>query len=194
MKVENERDLVEMVKTGATQREKALSIIYSEKQTKAKLTALILKNHGNVQDGEDFFQEAIIVLDRNIRRGDFRLDGSLYSYLLSIGKFLWMNHLRKKNLILPGEFIEADPPVSGVQPDHILIDAQRKEYLTAMLNKLGSKCQNILELWQLSYSMEEIANRLGMTDAAAARKAKYDCQQQLIKIIHANPNSKDELK
>ena len=60
----------------------------------------------------------------------------------------------------------------------------RKEYLTAMLNKLGLNVHYTER--KLSYSMEEIANRLGMT-MPLLQKSQTMTVKQLIKIIHANP-------
>lgn len=194
MDVEQEKNLVAMIQIGGRQREQALSKIYLDSGIKQKLISMISKNHGNMQDGEDLYQEAVIVLDRNIRDGVFKLEGSLTSYLYSIGKFLWMNHLRKKSLTLKESFSDHEMISTALQPDHILIDDQRKSYLQATLSKLGKRCQGILELWQLSYSMEEIAVKMGLSDASIARKAKYDCQQQLIKLVNESPLTKNELK
>lgn len=102
--------------------------------------------------------------------------------------------LKKKSLTLKESFSDQELISSSVQPDNLMMDEQRKEYLKNLLSKLGTKCQNILEMWQLSYSMEEIANALKLTDSSTARKAKYDCQQQLIKLIQSNPHTKNELK
>jgi RNA polymerase sigma factor (sigma-70 family) len=194
MDVEQEKNLVAMIQKGGRPREQALSKIYLDSGIKQKLTSMISKNHGNTQDGEDLYQEAVIVLDRNIRDGVFKLEGSLTSYLYSIGKYLWMNHLRKKSLTLKENFSDHEMISTALQPDNIMIDDQRKSYLKATLGKLGKRCQGILELWQLSYSMEEIAVKMGLHDASIARKAKYDCQQQLIKLVNENPLTKHELK
>ncbi len=193
MDVELDKNLVELIRKGGADREQALSRIYLDSGVKTKLNSMITNNHGNMHDGEDFYQEAIIVLDRNIREGNFRLEGSLSSYLYSIGKYLWMNHLRKKRLTLKENFTDGEMVSHAISPDAILMNDQRKDQLKNLINKLGQRCQNILELWQLSYSMDEIAQKLGLTDASVARKAKYDCQQQLIKIIQSNPLHKIEL-
>ena len=194
MDIEQEKNLVEMIQLGGRQREQALAKIYTDSGVKVKMISMIIKNHGNMQDGEDLYQESMIVLDRNIREGVFKLEGSLPSYLYSIGKYLWMNHLRKKSLTLKESFSDHEMISTALQPDHIMMDEQRKAYLLSVLGKLGKRCQGILELWQLSYSMEEIAQQLNLSDASIARKAKYDCQQQLIKLINGNPLTKLELK
>jgi RNA polymerase sigma factor (sigma-70 family) len=194
MNVEQEKSLVEMIQKGGAQREKALSQIYKESGMRGKLIALIKNNHGNEQDGEDMYQEAMIRLDKNIRDGNFRLEGSLASYLFSIGKFLWMNQLRKKSLTLKENLSETEPMEYHLQPDQMLEQNQRNQLLKSLLAQLGKRCQGILELWQLSYSMEEIAEKMGLADAGVARKAKYDCRQQLMKLILTNENNLLELK
>lgn len=193
MAKETDAELVHMIRTGGNAREKALKIIYTHSKIKEKLASMILFNNGNTQDGEDMYQEAIIVMDRNIRDGNFRTEGSLESYLFSIGKFLWMNQLRKKKLVLKEKFYDHELIGQGIEPDHLMINEQRKYLLEDLLSKLGRRCQEILALWQLSYSMEEIAGQLGLHDASTARKAKYDCQQQLIKLVHQNPLTKSDL-
>lgn len=190
----DDEELVNRIKAGGPGREKALHQIYINTTVKSKLTSLITNNSGNTQDAEDIYQEAIIVLDRNIREGHYRLDGSLTSYLYSTGKFLWMNHLRKKRLTLKENFMDSDLVSTSVQPDKIYMNDEKKKFLQSLLSRLGMRCQNILELWQLSYSMDEIARKLNIGDASIARKAKYDCQQQLIKLILSDPTNKKELE
>ncbi len=190
---EADAELVHMIRKGGVDREKALKTIYTNSKIKEKLASMILFNNGNSQDGEDMYQEAIIVLDKNIREGNFRTEGSLESYLFSIGKFLWMNQLRKKKLTLKEKFYDHELIGEGIEPDLLMINDQRNTLLKELLGKLGKRCQEILALWQLSYSMEEIATRLGLHDSSTARKAKYDCQQQLIKIVHQNHLTKPDL-
>ena len=59
-----------------------------------------------------------------------------------------------------------------------------------MVGRLQSviKLQQILELWKLSYSMEEIAETLGFSSPDMARKAKYRCHVSLLEIIRNNPH------
>lgn len=192
MAKETDEELVKMIKSGGSAREKALHQIYTDSKIREKLIAMITYNNGNQQDGEDMYQEAIIVLDKNIREGRYRTEGNLLSYLFSIGKFLWMNQLRKKKPILKDNFTDSEMTGDTIEPDHILQDDERKMKLQGLLSHLGARCQEILSLWQLSFSMEEIATRLGLNDPSTARKAKYDCQQQLIKLVQKTSLSKSD--
>ena len=192
MAKETDEELGKMIKSGEPAREKALHQIYTDSKIREKLIAMITYNNGNQHDGEDMYQEAIIVLDKNIREGRYRIEGNLQSYLFAIGKFLWMNQLRKKKPTLKDTFTDSEMTGDSIEPDHILLDEERKLRLQGLLSRLGARCQEILSLWQLSFSMEEIATKLGLNDPSTARKAKYDCQQQLIKLIQKSPLTKSD--
>jgi RNA polymerase sigma factor (sigma-70 family) len=190
---ETDEELVNMIKSGGPAREKALHRIYTDSNIREKIIAMIANNNGNQQDGEDMVQEAIIVMDKNIREGRYRTEGNLQSYLFAIGKYLWMNQLRKKKPMLKGSFTDLEVAGDPDKPDHFLLDEERKMKLQALLSRLGKRCHEILSLWQLSFSMEEIAVRMKLNDASTARKAKYDCQQQLIKLIQNSSLTKSDL-
>ena len=52
-----------------------------------------------------------------------------------------------------------------------------------ILTELGGKNQKILELWKLSYSMEEIAEKVGLKNAGVARRQRYKSFQKLVQLI-----------
>ena len=118
------------------------------------------QNSGNLQDGQDMFHEGIIVLDRNIRQGKFRGESSLTLYLYSICRFQWMNQIRKKAQVdLQEDHLKMDEPVRET-PESDVVKSEQKELLRMILEQLGDRCKRILELWKLSYSMEEIATEM----------------------------------
>lgn len=176
-------EIISDIQKGGIQREKALKFLFENNNLRRSIIELIKNNKGNEQDGEDMFQEGIIVIDRNIRGGDFRSEGKLSSYLISICKFLWMNELRKnKRLEITDETYVFDSPVTETALDTLLND-ELKIALNRLLVGLGERCKNILELWQLNYSMEEIASSLGLSSAGMARKVKHQCYQKLLESV-----------
>ena len=52
---------------------------------------------------------------------------------------------------------------------------------------LGAACQKVLQMWQLSYSMKEIAEELGYKNDAVARKKKRLCMKKLLEILEEAP-------
>jgi len=178
-----DNQFLEAIGGGGILREKALRGIYNDNELKRKVIQFVRNRQGNTEDGQDMSHEGIIVLDRNIREGKFRGEASLKGYLYSICRFLWMNQLRKNAHTTQGaELVLANEP-DEFTPEITLIASERKDLLNSLLNNLGERCQRILELWKLSYSMEEIASMLGFSSSDMARKAKYRCHLSLVELV-----------
>lgn len=189
-----DNQFLEAITGGGTLREKALRGIYSDNELKRKVIAFVRNRQGNTEDGQDMFHEGIIVLDRNIREGKFRGEAPLKGYLYSICRFLWMNQLRKNAHTTQGaEAVLANEP-DDYTPEITLISEERKSLLNNLLSLLGERCQRILELWKLSYSMEEIAEKLDFSSADMARKAKYRCHLSLMELVQQNPEMQKTLQ
>lgn len=183
-----DEQLVAAIAAGGAGRETALKAIYEDNDLKRMVAAYVRNHQGNATDGQDMFQEGIIALDRNIREGKFRGEAPVKGYLYSICRFLWMNQLRKQ--AHTSTVAEMPPPKESdtVTPELTMITEERKDMLDRLLQELGERCQKILELWKLSYSMEEIAETLGFSSSDMARKAKYRCHVSLLDIIQKNPH------
>lgn len=180
-------ELIKAIKAGGAKRQKAIQQIYTDKGLRNKVIHFVQQNSGNQQDGQDMFHEGIIVLDRNIRQEKFRGDSSISLYLYSTCRFLWMNQIRKKAKV---DLKENNQEMDGLAPENPeadFISLEKKEALKKVLSQLGDRCQKVLELWRLSYSMEEIAQKLGFSSAAMARKNKYRCHQSLMKYLKEHP-------
>ncbi len=183
-----DEQLVTAISAGGSGRESALKAIYEDGDLKRMVAAFVRNHQGNATDGQDMFHEGMIVLDRNIREGKFRGEAPVKGYLYSICRFLWMNQLRKQ----AHTSHVAEMPVSSepdtLTPEVTLITEERKDVLNRLLQEIGERCQRILELWKLSYSMEEIAETLGFSSSDMARKAKYRCHVSLLELIRKNPH------
>ncbi|MEL7220395.1 MAG: sigma-70 family RNA polymerase sigma factor [Bacteroidota bacterium] len=183
-----DKDLVADIRSGGTARQKAIKVIYDWQDSRGKVIAFVKRNSGNEADGQDIYQEGIIALDRNIREGKFRGDSALSLYLFATCRFLWMNQLRKNQRVdLQEDALNMDTP-STETPEHTYVNKERSALLRQLLGQLGEKCQKVLEMWQLSYSMTEIAKAMNLSSEKMARKSKYRCQQSLMKIIKSKPD------
>ncbi len=189
-----DKELIAAIKSGSAKRQEAIRYLYQDASLKGKIIQFVSRNSGNYQDGEDMFHEGIIVLDRNIRQNKFKEETSIQGYLYSICRFLWMNQIRKQGKVtLTEDNLEMDSSDQAT-PEDILFTAEQKEILNSLVDQLGDRCKKILELWKLSYSMEEIANELGFSSAAMARKNKYRCHKSLLEIIQKHPKLVNTLK
>ena len=183
MELPNDEKLVDAIMEGGVARQKAINTIYNRKEVKTKILRFIQQNNGNLQDGEDTFHEGIIVLDRNIRESKYRQESDLNGYLFSICRFLWMNAIRKRKWEVLKDDVRT---LEQADAEPAPIDVQREEYtnfLNELIMKLEERCQKILGMWQLSFSMEEIAKATGLSSAKMAAKYRYRCHQYLTKLI-----------
>ena len=190
----SDSELIAAIKKGGTSRQKAIRYIYNTKGFSQKIIQFVKTNSGNMQDGQDMFHEGIIVLDRNIRQDKFRGESSLSSYLYSICRFLWMNQIRKKAKVDLTEDNHQLDEVETENPESMVVIDERKRVLNFVISQLGERCKKILELWKLSYTMEEIADKMGFSSSAMARKNKYRCHKSLMKYLEKHPDMAALLK
>lgn len=186
--------LIEAIKQGGSARQRAIQHIYRNGNMRDKVVYFVKQNSGNEQDGQDMFHEGIIVMDRNIRQGKFRGESKLSLYLYSICRFQWMNQLRKQAKVDLKSDHNVMDEVAPENPEQDYVSEERKSLLQKVLGQLNKRCQRILEMWKLSYSMEEIANELGLSSAAMARKNRYRCHQSLIKLLQDHPQWADLIR
>ena len=160
-----------------------LKSLFNSSKLRSIVQKVIFQLGGNHHDAEDMFQEGIIVLDRNIRNGKYRHEGSLESYFISTCKLLWMNASRKKSRVDYSEDISEVNIEKANSPEDQFLEEEVKELLAESLSQLDERSQKILKLWQLSYSMKEIAHELGISSEGMARKLKFQSLKKLTAII-----------
>ncbi|MEL7121647.1 MAG: sigma-70 family RNA polymerase sigma factor [Bacteroidota bacterium] len=182
------------IKAGGQKRQKAIALIYRDKKLKNQVVAFVRNNNGSNQEGIDIFHEGIIAFDENVRKDKYQGKGALKGYLFSICRFLWLNRLkREQRMVYTAENKDLDQ-VSYETPEHLSLKEEQKKIIDQLLSQLGDKCQKILELWKLSYSMQEIADEVGLQDAGIARRQRYSCYQKFLQVIDKKPNLKNVLK
>ena len=187
-------ELVANIKAGGAKRQAAIAHLYRDQKLKNQIVAFVTKNNGNREDGIDIFHEGIISLDDNIRKDKYAGTGKVRAYLYSICRFLWLNKLkRNKRMVYTAEDQQLDQ-VSYETPESLSLSEEQKNILARLLAQLGPKCEQVLEMWKLTYSMEEIAQTLGLSSARAAIKQRYNCYKKLLKIVDDQPNLRTILK
>lgn len=143
-----------------------------------KVENFIINNNGSNDDAKDIFQEAFVVLWKNVKMEKFVPENgtALAGYLYQIAKNKWLDNLRdsKKNTnveIQTNLHLAADENGTESEEYHLWV---AKEY-----NNLGDTCKEVLKRFYFQKeSMEQIASVFGWT-SATARNNKYRCIQQL---------------
>jgi RNA polymerase sigma factor (sigma-70 family) len=137
---------------------------------------LILKNQGSLQDAEDVYQEALVILFRKLSAPDFQLTSSLNTYLYSVCRYLWSDELKKRNKL--GQANLGANPDSMVYEDYSDDVRKESEYRQAetAFSMLGDKCRELLKLFYFNkMSMALITVKLGFSSEKLTKNQKYRC-------------------
>ncbi|MFP4025798.1 MAG: RNA polymerase sigma factor [Thiohalospira sp.] len=146
----------------------------------------ILDNNGNEQDAKDVFQEALIIIYRKIKDGNFRLKSSFKTYIYAVCQFIWIKELsvnkeNNENLTVYLEY-ENIPEIN--------IDEYKKHKQYQLYQKhfkrLGKECQKTLKLFLEEKPFKEIAKKLG-TSYDYIRTKKTRCKERLLRYIKEDP-------
>lgn len=152
------------------------------------IAKLVLSNSGNEDDAKDIFQEALIVVFRNIReKPDFKLGSNPQTYLYSIARLLWLQQLRnsrnsEKNLKENHSYVDFEDPKPVNQQD-LKYSLYQKAFL-----KLPPDCQQIIKMTNEGISQVKIAEKLGFKSENYIKKRKHYCKEFLISKIKESPD------
>lgn len=186
--------LIAMIRSGDnTARQAALKRIYFSGFGPAK--GRILKHGGRSQDVDDAAQEAIIILDNNIRNFQYEQKASLKNYFAGICYWQWRSMRDKtKRIDWAGEIAPFEGEVTQT-PEVVMLDEELKKEVRELLEKeeLGEDCREVLKLFRLSYSRKEIARAFGYSEGYAKLKV-FRCMEKLRNILENNPGLRDKLQ
>lgn len=166
---------------------RVLSYVY--KNFYAAILNLVLTNSGNDEDAKDIFQEAIIVVFRNIRADkNFKLESGFQTYLYSIARLLWLKVLRRRKtserkLRENHPYIEFEPPRPFRGEEDLRYSLYQRAY-----QKIPEDCKAIIKMSNEGISQKEIAEKLGFRSENYIKKRKHYCKQYLITKIKEDPD------
>lgn len=128
------------------------------------------------------FQDVMVVAHRKITEGGLQapLRSYLKTYLIGVGKMIYRKQTNEKvqwNNDIP------EVPVEAAIMDRMLQQEQAR-WLESLLKQLKEECQQILrKVYLKGFSMEAVAETMGLPSVGAARKRKFDCLKRMRKLI-----------
>ncbi len=177
--------LITSIRSGGAAREDALKRIYLLPGLRESVLRYILEHGGDRQDAQDIFQESMVLLDRNLREGRFEGKSALSTYFVAIAKWRWVTVRRQQ-----GRYTELSPAQydSEVEsPETETIRSEYRELFQEALAQIGDRCRELLQLYQLEYSMEEIADLMQYNNADVAKKEAYRCRMRFRELLETHP-------
>ncbi len=146
----------------------------------------ILRNYGNLEDVEDVFQDALVVLYQKLRSGLLEIRVPIKTYFYGICRNLWRNRLKKKEKLIiddgQNRFEEGinDPLIANIE------NQEREHLYRKYFQKLSADNKKLLYLFFEGKSMKEISIITGYSEGYT-RKKKFEAKRQLLKMIEKDP-------
>ncbi|PIP54265.1 MAG: RNA polymerase subunit sigma-70 [Bacteroidetes bacterium CG23_combo_of_CG06-09_8_20_14_all_32_9] len=193
MKLSNFWSEAELLQGVRENNEHAIKTIY--KLHFPMVEKFIRQNGGMLQDAKDVFQDGFLVLFRNVKNTDFNLDCKIKTYIYSVCRRIWLTELKRKkkapvSVKEPDEFVNIDESDIEEYNEH----EKNLLHLSQCLVLLGEPCSSLLSNFYLNnLSMQEIAKKMGYTNADNAKTQKYKCLLRLKKIFFEKVVLKKEI-
>jgi RNA polymerase sigma factor (sigma-70 family) len=164
-------------------------IFYIYKQYAELISFNVVTMGGSLQDGEDIFQETVVTFIDLVRKGKFRGESSVKTFLVAVARNIWLNELkRKKSGDQRAKIFETNR--GHIENDVLenLNQREKREQLLSLMDRLGDSCRKILTLFYYeNLPFEEIIGKMGYETEQVARNKKYKCMRELSDLIRNNP-------
>ena len=173
----SDQKILELFKNG--QRSKAFKELY---KLYPRIEKLILSKGGTKADASDVFQDALIILNRNLEKSNFIITSSFYTYLYSVSRFVWKDtqkQFSKQEL--------HDLSIDEVSIFHSVLEEQKYQFAESAFRELGVRCQQLLQRFYLKkMSFKDIAEVMQFKSEKIAKNQKYKCLQKAKDIFRTN--------
>jgi RNA polymerase sigma factor (sigma-70 family) len=153
------------------------------------LFGMLRRNGGTFEDSKDVFQEAIVVVFHHASRPGFQLTAPFQSYLLGIGRFIWLRQLKKKARTEVTFDLEDGLAVDS-DLEHQILESEKRTLFREKFALLGQDCQQLLQRFFDREPLNNIANSMGYTDDYIKKKNKV-CKGKLMDLIHKDRRFKE---
>lgn len=169
------------------QDDKVLNWLYENYYQAVKIH--IIKNSGTPDDASDIFQDALIILFRQICDNKLVLTTDLKGYFFGIARNIWSNHLRMKK---ETSELHQDIPDESEHDDSL--DQMFESIVSRAFGKLDPEFREVLTFYSQGYSYEEIARRMKYKNEDYARRKKYLSKEALMEKIKEDPEYQEYLR
>ncbi|MCP4522559.1 MAG: sigma-70 family RNA polymerase sigma factor [Cytophagales bacterium] len=171
---------------------KVLDALYQSILPKVK--RYICSNSGNEEEAFDIFQDAVLILYKQVALNKFNTQFKIENFLFSVSKNLWINYVKRKQRMVSTDFNEFDKET----PENILneiLSSEKMSLAQKAFHQLDEKCRDILNyaIYQ-ELTMEDICIRMNISSVNAAKMQNYRCKKKLADLIKKNKTLFDVLK
>lgn len=165
-------------------RRRVLENISGDTTLRKQILNAIVKHGAKIEDAQDCYQNGMMQLSNQLKEGKYK-GGAIKGFFYQICFNLWRNELkRKKPVSIEPEELNLASMSDG--PQDALEAKERAELLEKIFAMLGESCQKILNLKFFmvdQFSMEDIAQQMGLKSAQNASNALSKCRKRLWELL-----------
>ncbi len=186
----DDQTLVHWIQNGQNQVNDAMEYIletYGE-----RIKAFIMKLSGSREEAEDVLYEGLAAFILNVRKGRYRGESTIQTYITSICKGIWFKKF--KRMQVHDKWMENEMKENKTETVNHVLTRELQSGLDMLMKKLKDKCKEVLNLWAWSYNMQEIAEQLNYSNAQVVMNKKNLCLKELRKLLHDDPGLVDLIK
>ncbi len=127
-------------------------------------------------DSEDVANEIITNVIEKIKKGEFRGESSIGTFIYTITSRRIIDYIRQKSKVLK----HVPEPASYPAPEEQIENKERAEMIATAIKKLKPKYREVLYLYYYKdFSREEVAEKLGISPRRVSERVNYS--QKLLK-------------
>ncbi len=166
---------------------RAIRFIYQ--QYSQATSSFILYHGGSEQDADDIFQETVVAFIDVVKKGKYRMESSIKTFLTSIARNYWFNEMKKRDRSGQRDKVfELGRDKDEADVSEHIAEMEKKRQLRDLVDQLGDSCRKVLVLFYYeNMSMKEIVDHLPYENEQVVRNKKYKCLQALAGLIKDNP-------
>jgi RNA polymerase sigma factor (sigma-70 family) len=156
----------------------------------SEATGSLIRQYGaSEQDADDIFQETVVAFIDVVKKGKFRMEASVRTFLASIARNYWFNELKKRDRSdHRNKIFELGRGKDEADTSELIVEMEKKRQLRELVDRLGESCRKVLLMFYYeNMSMKEMLEHLPYENEQVIRNKKYKCLQQLMGLIKEDP-------
>lgn len=187
-----DQEIIEAFQAGGDARNLAWEFAF--KDWKNRMIGAIVKRGGTREEAMDAVQDAYGPFERRICRPDFVLRDRLSAYFVTCVCHCWVGAKKGRKMNLE-EFQDHHLTEFAESVESDIARDELARVLDETLARLGERCHTILRLFMESFSMREIAEKMGFTGGEqVAKNEKRKCQERYETFLNEHPAIKEYMQ
>ena len=154
-----------------------------------KLSSFLINYGASEQEAQDVFQETVVAFVDIVKKGNYRLEAKIGTFLTAVAKNIWFNEVKKKerSSFREKQFEKGRDQVEA-DVSHFINEREMKQQMRSLVYKLDEPCRKILMLFYYeNLSMKEIVEHLPYENEQVVRNKKSKCLQSLTGLVKNHP-------